>query len=125
MTGEFIPHVCFYTRELEQLRLTSPERYGEELNKAFSQLPTVYHYSWCDIPRKIRNFKAFWNKCWSNIYNDPTPEDRFPEVTDDESLLKVAADVKVRGGEHRPAKVVLLEQSNPAIMKGWLDRAGC
>lgn len=125
MTGEYIPHAGFYTKELETLRLTSPERYGEEMNKVFDSLPRVYHYSWASVPRKISNFKAFWNKCWSNLYNDPSPEDRFPEVTDDESLQRVAAEVKARGGEHRPARTFKLAQKNPALMEGWLSRVGC
>lgn len=124
MTGEYIPHKGFYNNQLESNRNVSPDLYGQSMNRIFEDLPCVFHYSWVDIPRKIRHFKSTWNVLWSNLYNDPSPEDRFPEVTDDESLQRVAAEVKARGGEHRPAQTFRLRRSNPAIMKEWLERVG-
>lgn len=119
LTGEYITHKGFYTQQLELLRKNNPEAYGREMNKIFGDLPSVFHYSWADIPRKVRNFRDFWDKCWSNLYNDPNPEPRFPDVKTDEDVKRKAAEVLDRGGEHGPAVVVPLSVPPPAIMVGW------
>lgn len=121
MTGDFIPHAGFYSKELEQLRVTNPDAYGNEMNKIFGELPSVYHYSWSDVERKIRNFKTFWNKCWSNLYNDEKPVDRFPNVETEQQIREEAAKVLARGGEHGPAKTFKLGKSQPKSMSEWLN----
>jgi hypothetical protein len=124
MTQEHISHKGFYTNELEMVRRQNPVAYGAAMNKIFGEIPSVYHYSWADLPRKIRNFKEFWNKCWSNLYNDPAPVDRFPDVQTDEDVVKKAEELLHQGGEHGKATTFELERSNPAIMSDWLGRIG-
>jgi ADP-heptose:LPS heptosyltransferase/glycosyltransferase involved in cell wall biosynthesis len=123
MTGEYIPHKNFYTNELEFIRRKQPEKYGEAMNQIFQSMPSVYHYSWMDLQRKIRNFKSFWNKCWANLYNE-SPVDRFPDVTDDSStVFAEAADLFIRGGEHGDSKTFRLNRSNPSVMKSWIEKS--
>lgn len=124
MTGEHLPHKGFYTAELDQVRQRSPESYGRTMTKIFNDLPVVFHYSWANLPRKIRNFKEFWNKCWSNLYNEAAPVDRFPDVHSDADVVQKAKELLIRGGEHGEAKTFALERSNPALMKDWLGRIG-
>lgn len=120
MTNEYIPHGGFYNGQIEQTRLQSPQQYGIIMNEAFEQLPSVYHYSWSNIPRKIRNFKKFWNKCWQGLYKGE-PEDRFPEVSldDEESLIHKSGEMKKQGGEHAFTETFQLRKTPPAIMKDW------
>lgn len=120
MTSEYIKHKGFYNDRLEVLRRSSPEAYGKEMNKIFSELPSVFHYSWANLPRKIMNFKEFWNKCWSNLYNDPSPVDRFPSVQSGDDVIKMAYELLKQGGEHGPAKTFTLARSGPEIMNDWL-----
>jgi len=122
MTGEHLPHKGFYTQELETVRRNNPKNYGQTMNKIFSELPSVFHYSWADLPRKIRNFKSFWNKCWANLYNEETPTDRFPNVLSEEDVLKYAEILRVRGGEHSEAETFKLEGAGPSIMSEWFER---
>lgn len=124
MTGEHLPHKGFWTDELELLRRSDPAEYGRRMNAVFGELPSVFHYSWADIPRKIRNFKQFWNVCWSNLYADPAPVDRFPDVATEEDVLRKAIELKERGGEHGPASTFVLGRTNPAVAGDWLGRAG-
>ena len=124
MTNEYIPHKGFYDGKLEMLRRSNPAAYGEQMNKLFNQLPSVFHYSWANLPRKIRNFKEFWNKCWSNLYNDPNPVDRFPGVHSDADVVQLADKLLRQGGEHGDAKTFTLARSNPALMTEWLERIG-
>lgn len=122
MTHEFIPHSGFYDKRLELLRNNVPEQYGTAMNKLFNELPSVYHFSWANLPRKIQNFKTFWNSCWSNLYNDPEPVDRFPDVIDELSLERRAAELKAQGGEHGKAPTFELKRTCPASMSGWIAR---
>lgn len=117
MTGEFVPHAGFYSRQLEELRRTKPAEYGREMNMIFGELPSVFHYSWFDLERKIKNFKEFWNKCWSNLYNDEKPVDRFPGVETEEQIKEAAEKLKKQGGEHGPGITCLLDRPLPLIMK--------
>lgn len=124
MTGEFLPHKNFYSQELENLRKSDPQAYGREMNRIFGQLPSVFHYSWASLPRKVRNFRDFWNRCWSNLYNDPAPVERFPEAKTLEGFNAVVAKLDAQGGEHGPAQTFRLERSNPAVMGDWLGKQG-
>jgi ADP-heptose:LPS heptosyltransferase/glycosyltransferase involved in cell wall biosynthesis len=119
MTGEYVPHFGFWSKELEELRIRDPRAYGERMNQVFGKLPSVYHYSWVDIGRKIRNFKSFWNGQWNRLYRDQASTDRFPDVDVDDpaSVLRKAIEVKDRGGEHGPAVTFPLTRTAPAVMK--------
>lgn len=117
MTGEFLPHTGYYTPELERLRVTDPVAYGNRMNQIFQTLPSVFHYSWADLPRKIRNFKKFWNRCWSNLYADPAPVDRFPDVETDQDIEEKAKQLLLQGGEHKNSVTFALERSVPEVMK--------
>lgn len=122
MTGEYLPHFGFYTPELEQLRLDDPAAWGERMNSLFEQLPSVYHYSWASIPRKIKNFRDFWDKCWSNLYNDPAPTPRFPDVKTDDDVRRKSLEMIEQGGEHGKAKTFKLKGTNPAVMSDWIAK---
>lgn len=120
LTNEFLPHRGFYDQRLETIRRTDPESYGREMNRIFNELPCVYHYSWVDLERKISNFKKFWNKCWSNLYNENNPTDRFPDVLSDADVVNKANELFTQGGEHGKSPTFTLERENPKIMDSWL-----
>lgn len=119
MTGEYVSHRGFYNADLDRLRSLDPQEYGRQMNALFERLPSVWHASWADLPRKIRNFKSFWNVCWSKLYNDPAPVDRFLDVVTDEDVIKKAEELRVRGGEHGIAATFKLSIEPPEIMRGW------
>lgn len=130
-TLEFYKHEGFYTREMEVARRTNPKKFAELSNEAFKQLPSVFHYSWVNIPRKIKTFKKFWNKQWSNLYNDQEPVDFFPDVATDEEILDKAIKLRDgephkligRGGSSGPIENFKLERSTPALMKSWVEES--
>lgn len=122
MDYTYVPHKGFYSMELENLRQRDPAAYGVEMNRIFKELPSVFHYSWADIPRKIKNFRDFWDKCWSNLYNEEKRTKRFfPdrdwETVTEEEIQAEAEKMKLQGGEHGPALTFKLERSNPAVME--------
>lgn len=124
MTHEYVQHIGFYSQTLEELRVNNPQEFGNKMNFLYSQIPSVYHYSWCDIKRKVRNFRDFWDKSWSKLYGDEQPTPRFPDVVTDDDVQSVASELGERGGEHHAAETFALDESlgNPTVMQGWLSR---
>ena len=82
-----IPHMNFYTPQHEQIRhqiLSDNDfrdanlgNYSNFINAAVQELPSVHHYSWFDIERKIYTYKNYWSKHWASLYNKVT--DDIPE----------------------------------------------
>jgi ADP-heptose:LPS heptosyltransferase/glycosyltransferase involved in cell wall biosynthesis len=119
MTGDMIPHKNFYDTRLDFLRQKNVEEYADNMNRIFDELPSVYHYSWCDLERKVRNFKDFWDKCWSNLYNEQNPVKRFPDVNTNEDITNKANELKKQGGEHFSAPTFKLNNAGPQNMLRW------
>ena len=120
VTGEMIHHRGFYSQNLEQLREKDPAEYGKQMNQIFLQLPSVWHYSWADLQRKIKNFRDFWDNQWQVLYQVPaTP--RFPDVKTDDDVILKAKELKERGGEHGQAATFLLEKNPPELMRNYLQ----
>lgn len=117
ITGEHLSHRGFYSNELENMRVNDPAAYGDKMNEIFNQLPSVWHYSWENLPRKIKNFKDFWDKQWNVLYQTENKK-RFEDVVTDEDVLKKAEELKQRGGEHGSAATFKINIEPPAVMKG-------
>lgn len=99
-TYERIPHASFYTNEVENIRVAAlqgnneaKKQYEEWFNRAIEMLPSVHHYSWIDIPRKIKTYKNYWSQHWQSLYDieqEDTPENNmffnksWTNVTEDE-----------------------------------------
>ena len=71
-----IPFGNFYTEDAHKLRLNalngdsaSLEHYGRWITSVTDQLPSIYHYSWFNIKRKINTYKNYWSKHWQSLYN--------------------------------------------------------
>tara|TARA_B100000212_G_scaffold336117_1_gene309012 strand:+ start:802 stop:2754 length:1953 start_codon:yes stop_codon:yes gene_type:complete len=100
VTGERLPHVGFYTEEVHNVRLAALSGNEEALKlyqgwfqNAIDQLPSVHHYSWHNISRKIRQYKMHWASFWKSQYrhdSEDTAENNvmfdkpWSEVTDDD-----------------------------------------
>ena len=83
-TYQPIPFVNFYSDEAHSLRVaalggneTALEQYKGWMQSIVNNLPSVVHYSWYDIERKINTYKNYWSKHWQSLYDvsqDDTPE---------------------------------------------------
>lgn len=74
-TGERYQFISFYTPEVENIRRVAMlgneqarEQYEQWFNQVVVGLPGVFHYSWYDLPRKIRLYKNYWTKHWNSLY---------------------------------------------------------
>ena len=99
-THNRLPHATFYDETAHEIRMkglsgdeTAVKVYEDWMNQIVELLPTVYHYSWYDIERKITSYKTHWGKFWKSMYNldtEDTAENNvcfdkpWSEVTDDD-----------------------------------------
>ena len=99
-TGAVIPHGSFYTVEVHNARVAALQGnvdalkgYTDWFRRATEALPGVLHYSWYDIPRKIRTYRDYWSQHWQSLYDirqEDTAENNmffdkpWTEVTDEE-----------------------------------------
>lgn len=75
VTFDPVPNATFYTVDVENARqkgMTDPaarHAYNEWFKMMATNLPTVHHYSWYDLGRKIRTYRDYWSKHWQSLYN--------------------------------------------------------
>jgi len=75
-TGMPIPHASFYTEEVHRARAAAlsgnseaQRAYSDWFKRVVEALPGVRHYSWYDLPRKIRTYRDYWSKHWQSLYD--------------------------------------------------------
>lgn len=75
-TGAYIPHMSFYSGPAHNMRMQAlqgsrdaNEQYSGWFQNITKHLPSVYHYSWYDIERKIKTYKNYWSQHWQSLYN--------------------------------------------------------
>ena len=75
-TYEPVPHASFYTPEVEhgrRLALSGDKKVLADYENWFSQnvsiLPSVHHYSWFDLERKIKLYRDYWSQHWQSLYD--------------------------------------------------------
>lgn len=98
-TGEHVPFVNFHTQQTENLRIAAQvdsnarDQYISWFKSSIEHLPSVYHYSWFDLIRKIKTYQKFWSTFWQSLYNirqEDTPENnmffdkKWADVTEQE-----------------------------------------
>jgi len=113
VTGQHLPHKGFYTAELEEIRKHDPEEYGRRMNVIFDKLPSVWHYSWADLKRKVQSFRDFWDSQWATLYQTTV----VPRFDPSKSVDEIADELRVRGGEHEQSTTFKLEKSPPKVMR--------
>ena len=75
-TYDPIPFVNFYTEDAHKARelaINGAEdalaAYSSWLQNITNGLPSVIHYSWYDIERKIKTYKNYWSRHWQSLYD--------------------------------------------------------
>jgi glycosyltransferase involved in cell wall biosynthesis len=143
-TGEHVPYVNFHTQQTEQLRQAAQtnaaarEQYVKWFEAVVQNLPSIYHYSWFDLPRKIEMYRTHWSKFWQSLYNmkqEDTAENNmffdkpWADVTDEE-VIALASKLKEEMGGwifHRKINwnnptpsVMINEVEHPALMADYI-----
>jgi hypothetical protein len=140
-TGLEVPCKHFVNMEVEKCRqqaLTDSAKlkeYQAWFNEAVSSLPTVYHFSWFSIPRKIRQYRLFWTTFWKSMYNlerdnkNPFFDVDWDKVTDEMIETRGKELATKTGGWifHQPwdgssVNSVSLNGKPPKIIKEWCQK---
>jgi len=146
-TFERIPFAGFYTEDAHknrELALAGDndalERYKAWFEEIANNLPSVYHYSWFDIDRKIKTYKNYWSRHWQSLYDieqEDTAENNmffnkpWKDVTelDIESLSKRLSDDM--GGwifhqkidfDKKTPYIRCATKNHPEIIKEWIKK---
>lgn len=125
-TFERIPHMSFYGEGAHNARFAALngnaealQAYQQWLQNSVNLLPSVRHYSWMDISRKIKTYRNYWQKHWESLYDikqEDTAENNmffdkpWAEVTDGEIDELASRLAKETGGHVFHTKV---DWSNP------------
>jgi glycosyltransferase involved in cell wall biosynthesis len=139
-TLEPLPHISFYTPDVENVRLTAMlgnkqalQQYESWFNQAVSGIPCVFHYSWFDIERKIKLYRDFWTRHWEVLSGNEfidSPEQNmmfdvsWKDVTDDmikarakELALKTGGHIWHRKWDGTTTPHITCSRSHPAVMQ--------
>jgi hypothetical protein len=124
MSNEMVPHVGFWNQNIDVARRFAREQYVQGINQVFNQLPSIFHYSWCSLDAKVRQFTTKWDKQWNVLYQTDNVE-RFPDIKTEEEIAAVCQKMYDEGGEESDELKYKFElkRSNPAVMKDWLANA--
>jgi len=129
-TGDVLQHSTFYTQEIHNLRVQALqgnpeaiEKYNQVFQRIIEMLPSVYHYSWYDIERKIKTYKGFWQKHWESLYNikqEDTIEnnmffDKIWAEVNDQDIRKLAKDLEEKTGGHVFHSKIDWSRTTPAL----------
>lgn len=147
-THEPIPFLTFVTPDIDAVRQQSVfddsarGKYEKWLSGAVDALPSVLHFSWWNIGRKMRTYRDYWQAHWESISNkhvDDTPESNmFFEGRAWKDVTEADIDAQARrlkeemGGwvfHHRvdfsrPTKSVKLDVDIPECVREWTERNG-
>ena len=120
-TGMPIPHASFYTEAVHRARaaalsgnVEAQRAYSDWFKRVVDALPGVRHYSWYDLPRKIRTYRDYWSKHWQSLYDikqEDTAENNmffdkaWSEVTEEEIESMGRRLAEVLGGHVFHSKV--------------------
>jgi glycosyltransferase involved in cell wall biosynthesis len=129
-TFERIPHMSFYGEGAHNARFAALngnqdalKAYQEWLQNSVNLLPSVQHYSWLDIARKIKTYRGYWQKHWESLYditNEDTAENNmffdkpWSEVSDKE-IDDLAKKLAEETGGHVFHSKVNWSNSTPSI----------
>ena len=94
-----LPHASFYDETAHEIRTkglqgdeVSIKVYEDWINQITEMLPTVYHYSWYDIERKITSYKTHWGDFWKSMYDLDTDDTAENNVCFDKPWSEVTHD---------------------------------
>lgn len=144
-TGERYQCMFFIPPELEKARhsaiRSNPfdpnlKAFESWFNSCLQQLPGVYHYSWFNIERKIRQYRLFWTSFWKAMYNQDRDERNNPffpnllwsEVTE-EMMKNTASVLEANTGGHvfhvpwdgSTTNSIRVFKDHPQLMNDWIN----
>lgn len=147
-TLESVPFATFYPYEIDRIRdaalggnASSVQEYENWCNTVLVNIPGVQHYSWYNIERKIKTYKNYWSRHWTELFagdrSDVSENNMFfskpwREVSDSD-IRSLSDELEQKMGGwifHRPVDLskptpwVTVQKMHPLVVSGWLARGG-
>jgi glycosyltransferase involved in cell wall biosynthesis len=141
---EVVPYANFMNDDAEKARQAalsgSPEAHAafqQWFDKMIDFLPSVRHYSWWNMGRKIRTYRSYWQGHWESLYDvkreDSAENNMFfgkpwSQVTEEE-IDALAEELPARTGGWvfhrrldltRPTPHMTIETSHPVVIMSWI-----
>jgi len=125
-----LPHATFYDKAVHAARISAlsgneeaRKQYELWFNQISKILPTIYHYSWYNIERKISSYKSHWGKFWKSMYNLDTEDTAENNVCFDkpwssvteEDIKKLAQNLEEKTGGHIFHTKINWDNSTPSV----------
>jgi len=102
-----------------------------------ASIPSVYHYSWYDIKRKISLYRDYWTSHWQSLYGEKIEDNASTNMFFDKPWSEVCdRDIEDRAEQledqtcgwvfhskfdpSRPNPEAQIEVSHPAVMQGFI-----
>ena len=138
-----LPHASFYTPEVHSVRVAALQGNAQALHdynlwfvRTTELLPSIHHYSWFNLERKIKTYRDYWSKHWQSLYDiaqDDTAENNmffqrpWHEVSDEDITALASKLSEELGGWvfHEPVDFsnptphLTLDTPHPEAIKGW------
>ena len=127
MTYDPLSHVGFYNQNYEIARMHMPEDFAKAINNVVNILPSVWHTSWMDIPRKLKQLQpsGVWDRMWSLLYQEET-QNRFSDVnfSNQEQVDRLVTKLIAEGGElgDQVKGKFLIDKTPPKLLQDWVSR---
>ena len=139
-----VPHASFYSNQAHELRVMALQdnddaiqKYQEWFQLNVDMLPSVHHYSWFDLSRKIKTYRDYWSQHWQSLYDisqEDVPENNmffdksWSNVTEDDISILANRLKNEMGGWvfhsrvdfNKPTKHLTLSTSHPKYMSEYL-----
>ena len=143
-TGQPIQALSFYSAEVHEARMRAISGDEEALNQyrnwfaaVSASIPTIYHYSWYDIKRKISLYRDYWTTHWQSLYGEKIEDNASTNMFFDKPWRDVSnRDIEERAEQledqtcgwifhskfdaSRPNPDANIEVSHPAVMQGFI-----
>lgn len=142
---KLIPFANFYTADVEMVRRQGEQDeekrklYEQWFNECVSKLPSVFHFSWWDMERKIKTYRDYWGKHWKSLYdieivdtaeNNMMFDAPWSEVTDEMIAERAKVFASEMGGwiwhskwQGQKTPHITCQRSLPKFIKEWVDGA--
>ena len=129
-----VQHATFYDETAHEIRIkglqgdtASVKVYEDWLNQIVELLPTVYHYSWFDIQRKITSYQTHWNEFWRSMYDLETEDTASNNVCFNKPWKEVTPDdIKVLAQrlEEEQGGHIFHEKIDWSVVTPWVELKG-
>ncbi len=141
-TGDPVEFATFLTPDLMQLQRScqvdenSRKQFEEYFNSIVENIPSVYHYSWWNIPRKMHVYRDYWTKHWNSLFNgtlEDLPEtnmffDKSWKDVSEEEIKELSGKLKDQMGGwvfhqrvdfSKPTKAIQIKKNMPKVIQQW------